>query len=265
MKSGEGRLYGAPNSCQDEIVVNGRGLPGMNDVPASHAGDDAEAVGALISKVIRRMKFGSGCQRRAYPKDTTMFLQTIDEHERHQLLIDDRNGFYLLFADTHEIGLGRPFTPHWVREMADGRTLEAATRWFARRRDRWQAWGALAQAVGHAAFDRHIATLLAADPLEAVVGSIVHIAEDPCEILLGEMLEGPHGTRQEMLYRHRFESAAARGRFCAWFDVDCNIERTDAIVALGYRKGAGAVATALDEIASEEPAANVRKKRVRRC
>ncbi len=179
-----------------------------------------------------------------------MFLQTIDMHDRHQVLIDDRTSFYLLFADTREVGLGRPFTPHWVGEMADRRTLEAATRWFARRRDCWQAWGALAQAVGHAAFNRHMTALIAADPFENVVASFVHFADDPCEILLGEMLEGPHGTRQEVLYRHRFEHAAARTRFCTWFEADRNFERIDAIVALGYQKGAVAVAATLDSSSS---------------
>ncbi len=179
-----------------------------------------------------------------------MFLQTIDAQDRHQVLIDDRNGFYLLFADMREVGLDRPFTPHWVAETADRGTLEAATRWFARRRDRWQAWGALAEAVGHATFDRHMRSLIAADPFENVVGSFVHIADDPCEILLGEVLEGPHGARQEVLYRHRFEHAAARRRFCAWFDADRNFQRLDAIVALGYQKGAVAVAAALDPSSS---------------
>ncbi|MFD1033542.1 hypothetical protein ACFQ15_02660 [Sphingomonas hankookensis] len=194
-----------------------------------------------------------------------MFLQTIDMHDRHQVLIDDRTSLYLLFADTHEVGLGRPFTPHWVAEMADRRTLEAATRWFARRRDRWQAWGALARAVGHATFDRHMRALIAADPFENVVATFVHIADDPCEILLGEVLEGPHGTRQEVLYRHRFKHAAARRRFCTWFDADRNFERIDAIVALGYEKGAVAVAAAIDDIASEEAVADVNVNRARRC
>ncbi|WP_164518856.1 hypothetical protein [Sphingomonas sp. ABOLG] len=219
----------------------------------------------MLSKVIRRMKFGSGCQRRAYAKDTTMFLQTIDAHDRHQVLIDDRNGFYLLFADTHEVGLGRSFTPHWVGEMADRRTLEAAVRWFARRRDRWQAWGALAKAVGHATFDRHMRALIAAEPFETVSGTFVHIAEDPCEILLGKVLDGSNGTRQDVLHQHRFTSAAARQRFCTWFDADRNFEQIGAIVLLGYQTGAVAVATALDDIARDAAAAGVRARRKRHC
>ncbi|WP_296222868.1 hypothetical protein, partial [uncultured Sphingomonas sp.] len=160
-------------------------------------------------------------------------------------------GFYLLFADTHEVGLHRPFTPHWVGEMADRRTLEAAVRWFARRRDRWQAWGALAKVVGHATFERHMRECIAADPFETVVGSFVQIVDDLREILVGEVLDRENGTRLEVLHRHRFKSVAAHGRFCAWFEADHNFERIDAIVALGYQEGAGAVAAALDDIASE--------------
>lgn len=194
-----------------------------------------------------------------------MFLQTIDAHDRHQVLIDDRNGFYLLFADTHVVGLGRPFTPHRVGEMADRRTLEAAVRWFARRRDRWQAWGALAKAVGYATFDRHMRALIAAEPFETVSGTFVHIAEDPCEILLGEVLDGPNGTRQDVLHQHRFTSAAARRRFCTWFDADRNFEQIGAIVLLGYQTGAVAVAAALDDIPRDAAAAGVRARRKRDC
>jgi hypothetical protein len=101
----------------------------------------------------------------------------------------------------------------------------------------------------------------AVDPFDTVCGTFVHIADDPCEIVLGEVLEGAKGTRQEVLHSHRFESAAARTRFCTWFEAYRNFEQIQAIVMLGYEKGAVAVAAALDNIAREGAAAAVRAAR----
>ena len=93
---------------------------------------------------------------------------------------------------------------------------------------------------------------MASEPPEEVVGTILHFAEDRCEIVLGEQVDGARGFRQVMLYRHRFESAEARARFGAWVERGRNIDRLEEFVSIGFTRGSASVAEALDGIAGQQ-------------
>ena len=179
-----------------------------------------------------------------------MLCSHIDPNARHTFAFDQRRGFHILFVTQDMLGHSH-FEPHWVREAGDERAFKALLRWISVRRDQWQAWGSLAESVGPAAFYQHMRDLMAAEPVAECVGTLVQRQEDPCEIVLGEMLHGQNGVQMEELYRHRFQSAAAREHFYDWFNTDPNCHSAAALLHIGYAEGTAALGQALDEIAAE--------------
>ena len=179
-----------------------------------------------------------------------MLLTHIDPNARHTFAADRRNGFHLLFVTTDMLKQSY-FEPHWVREAGDERSFAALLRWTSVRRDQWQAWGRLAEAIGREAFYQHMRDLMTAEPIAECTGTVVQRQDDIREIVLGEMLAGTDGVVIEELYRHRFASAAARDRFYDWFYTDRNCDSVAALLQIGYNQGTAALGRALDALADD--------------
>ena len=180
-----------------------------------------------------------------------MLPEYIDQNEHYRILCDDRRGFWALLVSADMLGQGVPFTPLWAQECTDEATLACLCRWLDVRRGEWQAWGRLAKALGHEAFVSHMSELVAADPPLHVIGTTVQDLDDPCEIAVGEQLQGVAGLRHEVLYRHRFASPAARDAFFRWFNKGGNCHAIGAVLRVGYREGTRAMGGLLDRIATD--------------
>ena len=133
--------------------------------------------------------------------------------------------------------------------------MEAALRWVEIRRDRWPAWGAMITTKGFSTFRKYLAKLMKNEPIEAVIGSVVQSLADPCEIALGQLLDGSKGIRTEIVYRHRFATAEARRRFFKWFTRTFSSANLDPLIEIGFKSGTTALSDALDDIAGD-PACN---------
>lgn len=177
-----------------------------------------------------------------------MFLKTLLKEERYRIVADQRDGLYLLLVDTNDLGRGSPFTPLWVRQIGDQRSMDALSHWLHLRRGEWQVWGELARRVGYAAFNEHISEVLAAQPAEEVLAPFLTFTADPREIVLGEQVQGPSGLRNDVLYRHRFPSKTAGWRFRSWFMTGRNSDYLKAIIDTGFASGTKEVARVLDSL-----------------
>lgn len=177
-----------------------------------------------------------------------MFLKIIDKNERFRVVADHRNGLYLLLVDTQDLGCGVPFTPLWVREIGDQRSMDCLSRWLNVHRGKWQAWGVLARQVGYATFDKFMSELMVTQPVEEVLDPFLTFTADPRVIVLGEQVRGQSGLRNDVLYRHRFASKTAGLRFRSWFMADRNSDYLGAIVDTGFSMGAKEVARVLDKL-----------------
>ena len=189
-----------------------------------------------------------------------MLPEHISQDEKYKFVIDNRQGFYIVFVPGYLFGHHTPFEPLWHRQAGDERSFRALVRWVGVRRARWQEWGRLAEALGRNAFYQHMHDLMIAEPVAECVGWTVQGLDDPHEVGMGEMIQGPNGLQTEELYRHRFKSAAARDRFFQWFYSDENFNCAPALLQIGYSRGTAELGKTLDELAEEVPKAQPRAK-----
>jgi hypothetical protein len=179
-----------------------------------------------------------------------MLPAIIDRNERFQIMFDDTRGFHALLVTSDQLGSPKPFVPHWVGTCLDRGTLNALVRWLAFRRDQWQDWGRLAERIGRDAFAQHMHEMRAVEPLKHVIGTTMMLQDDPCEVTIGEQLQDESRVRTELIYRHRFASAAMRNRFHRWFHTGDNFYALEGLVHLAYSGGAKALGIELDRLAA---------------
>lgn len=176
-----------------------------------------------------------------------MFLENIDEEERYRVVIKYEDRIFLMFTDVSHFGTSELTTPIWVASVPDERALAVMARWFAMRRDRWQAWGSLTDVIGPDAFAKHLEALMKAEPPEVVTGISFEFFDDPPELIVKEMIADEDGTREDVLYQHQFADAATMDRLRVWVRMNETREKLDALVSIGHARGAAAFAAALEE------------------
>ncbi len=176
-----------------------------------------------------------------------MIQAHIEKNLHHEFQLDDKYGLHMIFVSQDMLGTGKVFNPHWAREFANRASREAVCRWTSHRRDQWQAWGELAEAIGRDAFYKHMEQMMAAEPPELVAGNVVHRCDDDTDVILGEMLHGRQGgTRIEGLHRHRFADAATRDRFYDWLYAGDIQLLSKCLINMIYAEGTAAVSEAID-------------------
>lgn len=186
-----------------------------------------------------------------YKEDLAVLPKSIQYNERYIFVVDRGQGYHLAFVSPEMLSRvkSEPVEPHWYFECGDERSLDAALRWFAVRRSLWANWGRLVTTAGRQVFSRHIAQLMADDPIAEVLGTMVNRDDDPCVMSMGQMLAGPTGLRTEILVQHRFKSAAARDLFFDWFATDRNSDDAGPLLNLAFEKGTDALSAILDDAA----------------
>ena len=189
-----------------------------------------------------------------------MLPAIIDRNEHFQIILDDTRGFHALLVSADQLGGSNPMVPLWFGTCLDGVTLSALARWVGFRRDQWQAWGALAERIGRNAFAQHMHQMFAAEPLENVMGTTMTLQVDPLEVTIGEQLQDSFRMRTELIYRHRFASAAMRDRFDRWLHTGDNFQALERLVHLAYSQGTKALGLELDRLAAAPVAAAKRGK-----
>lgn len=180
-----------------------------------------------------------------------MLTSYIAQDEFYKFVIDRRSGLRIVFTSQEMMERKGQVEPLWHREAGDQRSFEALIRWAGVRRAKWQIWGELAETIGRDAFYQHMRDLMAAEPVVECTGTVVQRQEDPCELVMGEMMHGITGIQVEELYRHRFASPQARDSFYDWFFTDRNCGLAAALLQIGYSHGTSALGDALDEIAAQ--------------
>lgn len=189
----------------------------------------------------------------------------IDNTERYRFVIDRRNTLCIVFATQAMLEANGPVTPLWHREAGDARSLDALIRWVAVRRDRWQEWGRLAEALGAEAFYAHMRERMAVEPIAERTATIVQRQDDPNEILIGEMMHGPQGLFVEPLYVHRFATPEALAAFYDWFNAEQNYQDVEGLVRVAFGEGTAVLGGILDKIAASTGSAITRAERRRRA
>lgn len=179
-----------------------------------------------------------------------MLPAIIDRNEHFQIILDDTRGFHALLVTADQLGGSNPMVPLWVGTCLDSATLSALARWLGFRRDQWQGWGMLADRIGHKAFAQHMHEMIVAEPLENVVGTTMTLQADPREVTIGEQLQDSFRMRTELIYRHRFVSAAMRNRFDRWLHTGDNFHALEGLVHLAYSQGTKALGLELDRLAA---------------
>ncbi len=183
-----------------------------------------------------------------------MLSKIIDNNVTKYLFMASPDRLSLVFARRTAFAQENPVQALWVRAVADTRTLLSLQRWVAVRRDMWEVWGRLAEAVGPASIVSHMEKLLDESPVGEVTGTIVHRDEsDACVLSLGETLFGHGGLQMEELYRHRFASPEMGDRFFEWFYTGDNMGAAEVLVHIGFNAGTDAVGELMDRIAVEMP------------
>lgn len=190
-----------------------------------------------------------------------MLPAIIDRNEHFQIILDDTRSFHALLVTADQLGGSNPFVPLWVGTCLDDGTLYALARWLGFRRDQWQDWGKLAERIGRNAFAQHMHEMFAAEPLENVMGTTMTLQDDRREITIGEQLQGGSGMRSELIYRHRFASAAMRDRFDRWLQASGNFHVLEGLVHLAYSEGTRALGIELDRLATAPVSSAKRHKR----
>lgn len=183
--------------------------------------------------------------------------------EKHFFLRDERQGFHLVFV-SREAKKQNPFMPHWVAPCGNKESLDAMCRWTGVRRDQWEEWGELAERIGHQAFAKHMDDLLKAEPLVRVEAALLQRQDDPLQVGIGEMTNGPAGMRLELLHVHTFQSVEACKAFYDWFHTGRNHELAGGLLNIAYSAGTDELGAALDEIAEQQSARPTRAPRGRR-
>lgn len=193
-----------------------------------------------------------------------MLPSYIDNTEPYRFVIDRRNTLCIVFATQAMLTTNGPVVPLWHREAGDARSLNVLIRWIAVRRDRWQEWGRLAEALGAEGFYAHMRERMAAEPIAECTGTVVKRRDDPVEILISDLMHGPHGIFLEPLYLHRFATPEAREAFYDWFLAGDNHESIEALVGVAFSDGTAVVGALLDRLAETAPAPLKRAGRRRR-
>ena len=189
-----------------------------------------------------------------------MLPAIIDRNEHFQIILDDTRGFHALLVTADQLGGSNPMVTLWVGTCLDDATLSALARWLGFRRDQWQDWGKLAERIGHEAFAQHMHAMMVAEPPEHVLGATITLHADPRELTIGEQLQGGSGMRSELIYRHRFASAAMRDRFVRWLPASDDFHVLERLVQLAYSEGTKALGLELDRMAAAPVAAAKRRK-----
>lgn len=180
-----------------------------------------------------------------------MLLSHIDNTEPYRFVIDRRNTLCIVFATQAMLEFNGPVAPLWHREAGNAQSLDALIRWVAVRRDRWQEWGRLAEALGREEFYQHMRQRMEAEPPALCTGTVVQCQDDPVEVMFGGMMHGPQGLFLEPLYTHRFASPEARDSFYGWLWSDGNHELADSLVHIAFTAGTAELGRELDRIAAD--------------
>lgn len=191
-----------------------------------------------------------------------MLLPHIDNTE-HYLIISHRESFSLRLVTQTMLKQTSRVDALWHRVAGDTASFDALLRWCAIRRDRWQEWGQIAEALGRDTFAEHMRERMDAEPVGVCLGTLVRRMADPREILLSDAMQGPQGMFEEPLATHRFASPTVRDRFFEWLFTDDNIDQLNSLSSLGYREGAVALGKSLDEIAATPAAPSPANRRRR--
>lgn len=162
--------------------------------------------------------------------------------------IDPQDPLRIIFGPHAILAQEREAEPVWQHETPTVRLLDAMIRWLSLRRDRWDAWGRLAELVGPPAIVKHMRQEMAAEPVATRPCTVIQYPDDPTYLLIGEMTHGAHGFAVQPLHQHRFATAAARERFRNWLDMSGD-EGLDALLRGTLLAGATSVAAAIDRIA----------------
>lgn len=178
-----------------------------------------------------------------------MLPASFDDNAPYRIMGDTRQGFHLLLVRDDMLGKSEPFTPLWVFECGDQRSMDCVSHWLTIRRARWKAWGEMAEREGAEAIAAHIAEVMSEEPIGVLQGAIVKADPEPRVLALGEVFATVGGIRNEILYRHRFSTTGKRRRFFDWF-YDGGYEDAQLLVDLGIKEGTEALAEALEAIAS---------------
>lgn len=181
-----------------------------------------------------------------------MLLASFEDNAPYQVLGDTRQGFHLLLVRSDMLGQSKPFTPLWVFECGDQRSMDCVSHWLMVRRARWTEWGEIAERDGPDAVFEHIADIMRQEPIGVLQGILVQPDPDPKVLNLGEVLAIPHGVRNEVLYRHRFSTTGKRGRFFDWFHGGGHAQ-AQLLIDMAITNGTSALALVLEDIASGQP------------
>lgn len=181
-----------------------------------------------------------------------MLLSAFDDNAVYDVLGDDRQGFHILLVRKSDLRAGGLIEPLYVFPCRDRFSYQAAQRWFNVRRALWQQWGELADAAGSEALIEHIGTLLEAEPIGLVQGSVIKADAEPKVLCLGECVMTPNGIRNEVLYRHRFSTTGKRKRFFDWFLSNASNGAPERLIDLAISSGTAKLAVVLEQIAAGE-------------
>jgi hypothetical protein len=178
-----------------------------------------------------------------------MLPVSFDDNATYVFLADSRQGFYLVL--TRKEMIGKTITdPHWVFESGDQRSMNAASHWLSARRGKWEEWGELVEKEGRGALEKHLAELMAKQPIGEVQATVILGNPGSRAISLGEMLITNAGPREEVLYEHRFSTSGKSKRFFEWLYSRAGNEGAAQLTDLAMAKGTAAVAVKLEEIAT---------------
>lgn len=179
-----------------------------------------------------------------------MSFFSFQDNSPYGLLVDDRQGLFLLLVRKDWGGSGKAFDPLWAFECGDHRSLEAALRWCLKRQSQWDDWGRMAEELDRDILATLIVGMMEAQPIAESAGILIKPAADPKEVMIGEMLMLPQGLQQEILYRHRFSTAGKRRRFLAWFFANSGTGVPGQLINLLITGGPVAIAPVLERIAA---------------
>ncbi len=87
------------------------------------------------------------------------------------------------------------------------------------------------------------------EPIGEVQASIVKAESDPAVLLLGELLLTHRGLRNEVLYRHRFDSPKLRDQFFDWFGRNSNNSSVENLLEIGVKNGTSKLSELLNDLA----------------
>lgn len=167
----------------------------------------------------------------------------------YRFAIDPRNPLRIIFEEQEIFAPERAGEPAWQYEAPTLRLLDAMIRWLALRRERWNAWGELAECVGSPALDDHMRRTMTVEPVATRPCTVIEYSDDPTDLLIGEMTHGAQGFAVAPLHQHRFATGAARERFRDWINRNGD-DGLDALVSDKLLEGPAALDASIDGIAA---------------